>query len=772
MKRGFRMACAVAGVMGLGISGGAMRAQAVVPPAVNYQGRLVDGTNLVQGSHAIRFRLFASPVSTNVLLQETDVVLVIDGLYSTTLGNGPLAAGAITSGPPAQPLYGSMVNALENETNLFLEVSVDGVAMSPRERLLAVPYALAAGRAETVASGAITTDALAAGLRNSLDASGGGISNAVYVDASGHVGLGTTTPGAALDIRGGTGVLTPEEMWARGDGMSGATNLDGACAVYASSNFAYVAASVDNAITILNVSNLASVSVVTSLVDGVGGYSALGGVDALAKLGNFLFAGSYADDAVTIINVSNPANPVRITELQDGSGGYSGLNGVYGLTVAGHYLYVAGMLDSALTIVDVSNPLSPSLRSQTADGTGAFTNLGGACSVAVTGVVACVAGFYDSAISILSVSTPASPTLLACLRDGVDGYTGLYGVCSVAIAGSYLYAVSYDDSTLTIVDIATPSAPVLVRQIVDGEEGFDLLSGAIWVRADGNRLYIASLTDDAVTVADISDPAAPRVIATMRDNFDGSYLGGANCAFNEGSTLYVAAKYDDACSIWRLDPAATNGPASIVADGRVGIGTSAPTEALDVRGNATISGSLKVGGEVSLFTYATSQGGRLGVSSDGHLSVSTSHTKNYAYPACAFRPVTDNLGANNFYNREYAYMTGGTNELCAPVDLPDDDSIYYVYIRYADLDASNDLRVRLVRRTSISNASTNIVDWSSSGLGTGLSQQNIDTNSMTDTSIDNYSFNYYLYVHPASGSTWSSSMRLYNVTIRCYGTEF
>lgn len=75
-----------------------------------------------------------------------------------------------------------------------------------------------------------------------------------------------------------------------------------------------------------------------------------------------------------------------------------------------------------------------------------------------------------------------------------------------------------------------------------------------------------------------------------------------------------------------------NSPAAagIVTEGRLGVGTTAPTEALDVRGNATVSGSLTVGSTVILLNYTSSGGGNLRVNSSGHLSLSTSHSEDFA----------------------------------------------------------------------------------------------------------------------------------------------
>ena len=116
------------------------------PPALlNYQGRLVDGTNLVNGSVGLSLRLYDAASGGGLLYEDSNTVTVVDGLYATFLGD--------------DTTEGTLVDAVEY-TNLFLEVAVNGVAMTPRERVASAAYALLAG---TVPDGAITPNKLALG---------------------------------------------------------------------------------------------------------------------------------------------------------------------------------------------------------------------------------------------------------------------------------------------------------------------------------------------------------------------------------------------------------------------------------------------------------------------------------------------------------------------------------------------------------------------------------------------------------------------------------
>ncbi len=59
---------------------------AQVPLLFNYQGRMIDGTNLVNDVVAVRFLLYDAPTVGNLLYTELDSVTVVDGLYATTIG--------------------------------------------------------------------------------------------------------------------------------------------------------------------------------------------------------------------------------------------------------------------------------------------------------------------------------------------------------------------------------------------------------------------------------------------------------------------------------------------------------------------------------------------------------------------------------------------------------------------------------------------------------------------------------------------------------------
>jgi len=109
-----------------------------VPPLINYQGRLLEGTNLVNGVHAISLRIFDQSSGGTRVYEDSNSVTVIDGLYSTLIGD--------------DATLGQLDQALTNNP-VWLEVMINGVALSPRERIVSVAYAMNADTLDALDSG-------------------------------------------------------------------------------------------------------------------------------------------------------------------------------------------------------------------------------------------------------------------------------------------------------------------------------------------------------------------------------------------------------------------------------------------------------------------------------------------------------------------------------------------------------------------------------------------------------------------------------------------
>ena len=108
-----------------------------VPGQVNFQGVLLDNAGqTVTGSVNFDFSMFDAATGGTLLWSESQAgVTVTAGMYSVALGSvTPLTTGILDGGA------------------VYLEVTVGGEILTPRQRLLAVPYALKAQEAEEAAN--------------------------------------------------------------------------------------------------------------------------------------------------------------------------------------------------------------------------------------------------------------------------------------------------------------------------------------------------------------------------------------------------------------------------------------------------------------------------------------------------------------------------------------------------------------------------------------------------------------------------------------------
>lgn len=147
-----------------------------IPPYLNYQGTVRDPEGKpMSGLHKITFRIYdrlSAPTNDAVWSEEHAQVMVRNGFFSVQLGQSePL--------PPA----------LFVSPDTFIGVTVDPFAETmPRQRFASVPYAMYADYA------------------SALNAPDGKPGSAVYVDAAGAVGVGTTAPQAQLHISSTAGI--------------------------------------------------------------------------------------------------------------------------------------------------------------------------------------------------------------------------------------------------------------------------------------------------------------------------------------------------------------------------------------------------------------------------------------------------------------------------------------------------------------------------------------------------------------------------------------
>lgn len=106
-----------------------------VPSTMAYQGRLLDAAGAPRvGWVDLQFGIFDAAEGGALIWCETQKVALTDGYYAVRLGSGS---------PCASPTTVPLVSAFSG-ANRFLELSVGGSPLTPRQAIAAVPFAFAA----------------------------------------------------------------------------------------------------------------------------------------------------------------------------------------------------------------------------------------------------------------------------------------------------------------------------------------------------------------------------------------------------------------------------------------------------------------------------------------------------------------------------------------------------------------------------------------------------------------------------------------------------
>ncbi len=191
------------------------------PTQLTYQGFLTDGSgvpvgNTVPVNKTLILRIYDALTGGTLKWSSQQIVTVDKGYFSALLGQG----NAVGSDPFTADL--SAVFTGPGASDRYLELNADGATIAPRLRFLPAPYAMLAKSATELLDPVYGTNSLSISGGNltvggtingnnvniiNLGASGnitagGKIVATGNITAGGYVGIGTTTPGAKLEIDG------------------------------------------------------------------------------------------------------------------------------------------------------------------------------------------------------------------------------------------------------------------------------------------------------------------------------------------------------------------------------------------------------------------------------------------------------------------------------------------------------------------------------------------------------------------------------------------
>ena len=255
--------------------------------------------------------------------------------------------------------------------------------------------------------------------------------------------------------------------------LKGATSIT--TAQIGSSHYALVASQDNDGVQIIDITDPASPTPVANVTDG-STYSALGRAASIttAQIGpsnhHYALVAATADNGVQIINITNPASPTPVANVTDGTA-YPELFGAASITTAqigsSHYALVASQTDDGVQIINITNPASPTPVANLTDGA-AYPELLGAASITTAQIgsshYALVASQTDNGVQIINITNPASPTPVANLTDGA-AYPELSGAVSITTAQigpsnhHYALVAGSFDSGIQIINITDPASP-------------------------------------------------------------------------------------------------------------------------------------------------------------------------------------------------------------------------------------------------------------------------------------------------------------------------
>ncbi|GAJ22490.1 unnamed protein product, partial [marine sediment metagenome] len=208
--------------------------------------------------------------------------------------------------------------------------------------------------------------------------------------------------------------------------------------------YAFVAATGEPALTVIDVTDPTSPFFVTSILTDL--------LSDFAYLEGVLYAVSFNNRSLTCIT-ADPAPSIlgRIS----GGGAPNFLQNPRQLVPYGNYCYIAIQGDDGLTIIDISNPNNPTYAGGIY-GAGApnFLNDSRALAMLDTSHY-CMTSRAEPSFSIIDVSTPAAPVIVGQVINAA------YDTQQMQISGTRAYLVN-NTNDLTIVNVSDITNPTLI----------------------------------------------------------------------------------------------------------------------------------------------------------------------------------------------------------------------------------------------------------------------------------------------------------------------
>lgn len=284
--------------------------------------------------------------------------------------------------------------------------------------------------------------------------------------------------------------------------------------LFISGGRAYIAQYGSDSLTIVNISNPSSMSV-------LGTYANSTTMDmprTVVVKGDYAYVGTESSGYGAVLNVSNPASPVLVGTL--------GLSYTSALVVVGENLVAQGGSPGALHLLSLANPESPTFSIEDLP----HDVRSWSPRMSLFGDLLMI-GFQDSgSIEFWDVSLERAALGEEAYVVTSGPFLGAYGV---AKSGSTAFVVNSDGNSLTSVDVTDPNNPIILqtKHSLRSETLRD-------IQISGNYAYIYDSSRGGLLVADISNPSDIRFVASM--GYSSWMTSGTNMRIS-GTTAFVAA---------------------------------------------------------------------------------------------------------------------------------------------------------------------------------------------------------------------------------------
>jgi len=231
--------------------------------------------------------------------------------------------------------------------------------------------------------------------------------------------------------------------------------------------YCYVISQTDDSLSIIDVSNPLA-PVLAGVIRGAGappGGNYLNQPNSIFVDDNLIaYVAAALDNSLTIIDVSNPAAPVLLGNIA-GAGAPNFLSSIRKVVVRGIYAYTVAFVDQRLCIFNVSNPALP-----TFEGSITHTVIDEPWSLDVLGNYAyTVSQVVGDGLGIFNIANPAAPAYVGGLVDWahIGGCRGLIAPQSTFPRVYVLGSNAAVDSVCRI-NVANPAAPVFQTWLQGG----------------------------------------------------------------------------------------------------------------------------------------------------------------------------------------------------------------------------------------------------------------------------------------------------------------